>query len=662
MKVIENISIDLTRKVAPTVINAVQGDSNSRILHVSLFSNHQKWKPPEGTSASFVFENLKDGHKGWYDKLPDGSNACAIAENVATITLAPAVLSSAGEVKASVVFQDTNLNQIATFSFSIIVEQNPSAGTTIENNYYQYSSMEAVNSAINETKSQIEAVQDIALAGLEDLDNKIQYVEEGIRTEDRAPAIVVTESGTIVNGTNSSNLELRGLNLYGKTTQNGTPSPDAPIPLESAGDGGSVGVTVAGKNLARPRPTVTETVSGITSTFEADGVMLVNGESTADYNNAYYTSYLASHGKRITLPAGTYTFTPELLSGSLSNASYLLAYTGKSENAATFKTITAATTLTFTEETSASFMVQLRTGGIADNARIRFQIEAGEAATAYEPYVEQTTSVPTPDGLPGIPVDGGWIADEIDLGRGVYVQRVNKIVLTGAKNWLTASTKNDVNILYSNAACPVSAADNGYCTHFLYGGDKAYAGNSGYIGTKYTSTTGRDRLWVSTTMTAAEFKSFLAEHPVTVMYPMAEPVETALDDDLLAEFAKLHSYKLRTTVFNDAGAEMKLEYVADTKTYVDDLYGELAEEILNGGGGSGTPEADGFSPVAKVEQTTDGAKITITDKTGTTTATLKNGKDGKTPVKGEDYDTPEDRAEIVNSVLSELPKWTGGSY
>ena len=40
-------------------------------------------------------------------------------------------------------------------------------------------------------------------------------------------------------------------------------------------------------------------------------------------------------------------------------------------------------------------------------------------------------------------------------------------------------------------------------------------------------------------------------------------------------------------------------------------------------------ENNGVSPIAKVEQTEDGAVITITDKDGTTNATVKNGKDGK---------------------------------
>lgn len=38
------------------------------------------------------------------------------------------------------------------------------------------------------------------------------------------------------------------------------------------------------------------------------------------------------------------------------------------------------------------------------------------------------------------------------------------------------------------------------------------------------------------------------------------------------------------------------------------------------------------------------------------------GADGKTPVKGTDYWTAADKAEIVTDTLAALPKWTGGSY
>lgn len=38
------------------------------------------------------------------------------------------------------------------------------------------------------------------------------------------------------------------------------------------------------------------------------------------------------------------------------------------------------------------------------------------------------------------------------------------------------------------------------------------------------------------------------------------------------------------------------------------------------------------------------------------------GADGKTPVAGVDFFTEADRAEMVDAVLSALPKWTGGDY
>lgn len=38
------------------------------------------------------------------------------------------------------------------------------------------------------------------------------------------------------------------------------------------------------------------------------------------------------------------------------------------------------------------------------------------------------------------------------------------------------------------------------------------------------------------------------------------------------------------------------------------------------------------------------------------------GADGKAPVKGTDYWTSADKAEIVNDTLAALPTWAGGSY
>ena len=68
----------------------------------------------------------------------------------------------------------------------------------------------------------------------------------------------------------------------------------------------------------------------------------------------------------------------------------------------------------------------------------------------WEPYKPlQSLSLQTPNGLPGIPISSGgnytdengqqWICDEIDLKRGVYVQRVKRFTLNGTEDWKKGS-------------------------------------------------------------------------------------------------------------------------------------------------------------------------------------------------------------------------------
>lgn len=64
--------------------------------------------------------------------------------------------------------------------------------------------------------------------------------------------IVEEAKGNIITLDDAFDMELAGLKVYGKTTQNGTPTPEAPVTLESVGDGGSVtikiGITEADEN------------------------------------------------------------------------------------------------------------------------------------------------------------------------------------------------------------------------------------------------------------------------------------------------------------------------------------------------------------------------------------------------------------------------------
>ena len=92
-----------------------------------------------------------------------------------------------------------------------------------------------------------------------------------------------TETGNPIAVDDAFSAPLCGLTVYGKSTQDGTPTPDAPVPIVSAGDGGSVAVKVTGKNLldsALMAPTFSS--KGMSAKQNSDGSYTISGTPIAD--------------------------------------------------------------------------------------------------------------------------------------------------------------------------------------------------------------------------------------------------------------------------------------------------------------------------------------------------------------------------------------------
>lgn len=76
----------------------------------------------------------------------------------------------------------------------------------------------------------------------------------------RQNVLVGTETGNPIAVDDAFPAPLCGLTVYGRSTQDGTPTPDAPVPIVSAGDSGSVAVTFSdgkGKTQTLTLPTPT---------------------------------------------------------------------------------------------------------------------------------------------------------------------------------------------------------------------------------------------------------------------------------------------------------------------------------------------------------------------------------------------------------------------
>lgn len=77
--------------------------------------------------------------------------------------------------------------------------------------------------------------------------------------------------------------------------------------------------------------------------------------------------------------------------------------------------------------------------------------------------------------------------------------------------------------------------------------------------------------------------------------------------------------------------------------------------------GAGDGE-DGFSPIVSLEKVGKVSTLEITDKNGVHKTEILDGADGYIPIKGTDYFTDADKAEMVEAVLAALPSAEGVGF
>ena len=174
----------------------------------------------------------------------------------------------------------------------------------------------------------------------------------------------------------------------------------------------------------------------------------------------------------------------------------------------------------------------------------------------------QTLTLQTSTGLRGIPVASGgdytdesgqhWVCDEVDLARGVRVQRITKIKLTSSMNWQTANSKRVDRYFASFKGIDMAGI---LCTHFSFSTDAEVVGgiaaNLGNIGFAYAE---------KGTTTVSDFKAFLDANDVYVWAALAAPVETALSSAEIAAYKALTTYAPTTSITAGGGAGLAATY------------------------------------------------------------------------------------------------------
>jgi DUF438 domain-containing protein len=80
----------------------------------------------------------------------------------------------------------------------------------------------------------------------------------------------------------------------------------------------------------------------------------------------------------------------------------------------------------------------------------------------------------------------------------------------------------------------------------------------------------------------AKFKELYdSGNPVIVYYILKEPIVTDLTEEELAQYNAIHMNYPNTTIVNSDSAYTEVEYVADTKCYIDNKFKEMQADITS---------------------------------------------------------------------------------
>nr|DAM77545.1 MAG TPA: hypothetical protein [Caudoviricetes sp.] len=386
----------------------------------------------------------------------------------------------------------------------------------------------------------------------------------------RQNILVGTETGNPLSVDDAFSAPLCGLTVYGKSTQDGTPTPDAPVPIVSAGDSGSVTVKVTGKNLLYLPDIEERTVGGVTYSVK-NGVIKIKGTSQGKSIRLI---------RDIKLFVGTWFFDPNPVKGTESLSCYL-DLTNTINRGFSLASGAASKPLKLPEvEVKHPFNLNIESAaGSVIDMEWKPQMLLSDKLLPYFPYREQLFTLPTPNGLPGIPVDSGgnyidpqgqqWVCDEVDLEKGVRVQRVGKAgiehcIVSRDPNWWDASKSYSYQIITWQGPFNTTIESGGPCNRFI---DYTFIDfyNKG-IENGFLRSASESIFNISKSLgictTPDEFKAWFNEN--VVLYKiLATPIETPLTPAEIAAYKALTAYGPDTVVQASDGAGVKLVYQRD---------------------------------------------------------------------------------------------------
>lgn len=354
---------------------------------------------------------------------------------------------------------------------------------------------------------------------------------------DAADAIVNTVSGTLLNIKDSAERKNKGFEMLGKTTQDGTPTPDAPVEIVNAGrlneDTGKyeVDAKVTGKNIVNIPDISADTPEGTILCRIVDNAVVSAQEKAVASSDVWHICFYSKDGKKQYFNG---TETHKAIAATPKNPIVKLEY---------------------------------RNVYITSGAYKGIMVEYGTVATKYEPYKEQTLTLtfdrPITKWDRLVEQDGqiGWLYNS------------SETILNGTEDWIRHSEINKE----TTQAFGLSISDLIYGEDAVIGQngltDKFRYVNAAWAKDEAGQAINNGRLFINIEKTKAstveEFKAWLKSNNVKVVYKTKQTEFVPLPQEQQEAIRALQTYYPTTVVSNSEDAEMQLTYVADTKNYTD---------------------------------------------------------------------------------------------
>ena len=416
-----------------------------------------------------------------------------------------------------------------------------------------------------------------------------QLKEDTAALQKRQNVLVGSETGNPVSCNDAFAAPLCGLTIYGKSTQVSTTGAQ----LISLND--SYGVT---------------TINGVTKT--PIGISAWKLEGIAKENT---TIYPYSSAAFLSLSKGDYVFS--VFGTSKARARYVIIGGTSSEYIQTGRSLK----ISLQEDVKLVFNFIIE-NGVESDGILMIMLNSGSASLPWEPYTggepspspnypqeiesagdggsvvvkvsdgngkEQALTLQTPTGLPGIPVTSGgnytdqngqqWVCDEVDLERGVKVQRVTTIVFSDQKKFTLRTTSTSTKFRFSAAADGLKTANlttadsSAFCSALALG----KKGSTWTIPNTFTIDADV-RLYVrfENINSLDELRQYLQRTPMSLTAILATPIETPLTSAEIAAYKALTAYAPDTVVQASDGADVKLEYQRDVNIAIKNLEDAIA--------------------------------------------------------------------------------------